>query len=132
MIVYRSDIVCPAELPVLVTGFKSQQRRWAMGSIQTALKLLPAVWRAELPLWTRYQAFVHLTYYVIHPLMLTSVLLSIPLRATSDLAAIQDFGSSSGSRSASRRWARRPCWSTPSACSTRPGGAARGSSRRSW
>ena len=58
-----------------------------MGSIQTALKLLPAVWRAELPLWTRYQAFLHLTYYVIHPLMLTSVLLSIPLRATSDLPA---------------------------------------------
>jgi len=86
-IVYRSDIVCPAELPVLVTGFKSQQRRWAMGSIQTARKLLPAVWRARLPLWTRYQAFVHLTYYVIHPLMLTSVLLSIPLWATSDLAA---------------------------------------------
>ena len=86
-IVYRPEIVCPAELPVLVTGFKSQQRRWAMGSIQTALKLLPAVWRAELPLWTRYQAFVHLTYYMIHPLMLLSVLLSIPLRTTSHLAA---------------------------------------------
>ena len=42
-IVYRPDIVCPAELPVLVTGFKSQQRRWAKGSIQTAIKLLPAV-----------------------------------------------------------------------------------------
>jgi cellulose synthase/poly-beta-1,6-N-acetylglucosamine synthase-like glycosyltransferase len=85
-IVYRPDIVCPAELPVLVTGFKSQQRRWAMGSIQTALKLLPAVWRAELPLWTRYQAFVHLTYYMIHPLMLVSVVLAVPLRAVSDLA----------------------------------------------
>jgi len=86
-IVYRPDIVCPAELPVLVTGFKSQQRRWAMGSIQTALKLLPAVCRAPLPLWTRYQAFVHLTYYMIHPLMLAGVLLSVPLRATNDLAA---------------------------------------------
>jgi cellulose synthase/poly-beta-1,6-N-acetylglucosamine synthase-like glycosyltransferase len=86
-IVYRPEIVCPAELPVLVTGFKSQQRRWAMGSIQTALKLLPAVWRAELPLWTRYQAFVHLTYYMIHPLMLVSVLLAIPLRAMGTLTA---------------------------------------------
>jgi len=84
-IVYRPEIVCPAELPVLVTGFKSQQRRWATGSIQTALKLMPAVWRAELPLWTRYQACVHLTYYMIHPLMLTGALLSIPLRASSDL-----------------------------------------------
>ena len=86
-IVYRPEIVCPAELPVLVSGFKSQQRRWAMGSIQTALKLLPAVWRAELPLWTRYQAFVHLTYYMIHPLMLLGVLLAIPLRTTNHLAA---------------------------------------------
>ncbi len=86
-IVYRPEIVCPAELPVLVSGFKSQQRRWAMGSIQTAVKLLPAVRRAELPLWTRYQAFVHLTYYMIHPLMLLGVLLAIPLRMTSHLEA---------------------------------------------
>jgi hypothetical protein len=78
-IVYRPEIVCPAELPVLITGFKSQQRRWATGSIQTARKLLPAVRRAPLPLWTKYQAFLHLTYYLIHPLMLLSVLLSVPL-----------------------------------------------------
>ena len=79
-IVYRPEIVCPAELPVVVTAFKSQQRRWAKGSIQTARKLLPAVMRSSLPLWTKYQAFVHLTYYVIHPLMLASVALLLPLR----------------------------------------------------
>jgi mono/diheme cytochrome c family protein len=79
-IVYRPEIVCPAELPVVVTGFKSQQRRWAKGSIQTARKLLPAVVRAPLPLWIKYQAFVHLTYYVIHPLMLANVALLLPLR----------------------------------------------------
>ena len=78
-IVYRPDVVCPAELPVLITGFKSQQRRWAKGSIQTALKLLPAVLRSHLPLWTKYQASIHLTYYMIHPLMLIVVLLSVPL-----------------------------------------------------
>jgi Glycosyltransferase like family 2 len=80
-IVYRPEIVCPAELPVLVSGFKSQQRRWAQGSMQTALKLLPAVWRAPLPRWTKYQASVHLTYYLIHPLMLAGVALALPLRA---------------------------------------------------
>jgi cellulose synthase/poly-beta-1,6-N-acetylglucosamine synthase-like glycosyltransferase len=79
-IVYRPEIVCPAELPVVVTAFKSQQRRWAKGSIQTARKLLPAVLRSPLPLWTKYQAFVHLTYYVIHPLMLANVALLLPLR----------------------------------------------------
>ncbi len=80
-IVYRPDIVCPAELPVLVTGFKSQQRRWAKGSIQTAIKLLPAVLAAPRSPWVKYQAFVHLTYYMIHPLMLASVLLTVPMHA---------------------------------------------------
>jgi mono/diheme cytochrome c family protein len=80
-IAYRPELVCRAELPVLVSGFKSQQRRWAKGSIQTALKLLPAVLRSRLSPWAKYQAFVHLTYYMIHPLMLAVVLLSVPLLA---------------------------------------------------
>lgn len=78
-ILYLPEIVCPAELPVLITGFKSQQRRWAKGSIQTALKLLPTVLRSPLSPWIKYQAFIHLTYYMIHPLMLAVVLLSVPL-----------------------------------------------------
>jgi len=78
-IVYRPEIVCPAELPVLVTGFKSQQRRWARGSIQTARKLLPAVLRADLPAWMKYQACVHLTYYAIHPLMILGLALVLPV-----------------------------------------------------
>jgi cellulose synthase/poly-beta-1,6-N-acetylglucosamine synthase-like glycosyltransferase len=83
---YRPEVVCPAELPVLITGFKSQQRRWAKGSIQTALKLLPEVWRSPRTPWVKYQAAVHLTYYLIHPLMLAVVLLSIPLLAARELA----------------------------------------------
>jgi cellulose synthase/poly-beta-1,6-N-acetylglucosamine synthase-like glycosyltransferase len=83
---YRPELVSPAELPVLVTGFKSQQRRWAKGSIQTALKLLPAVLRAPLHPWVKYQAAIHLTYYVIHPLMLTVVLLSVPMLGARQVA----------------------------------------------
>lgn len=78
-IAYRPELVCPAEVPVLVTGFKSQQRRWAQGSIQTARKLLPAVLRAPLPAWAKYQAAIHLTYYLVHPLMLGVVLLAVPV-----------------------------------------------------
>jgi cellulose synthase/poly-beta-1,6-N-acetylglucosamine synthase-like glycosyltransferase len=80
-ILYVPEIVCPAELPVVISGFKSQQRRWAKGSIQTAVKLLPLVLSSGLSRWTKYQAFVHLTYYMIHPLMLVVVLLSIPTLA---------------------------------------------------
>src|SRR5207244_12255375 len=85
-IVYRPDLVCPAELPVLISGFKSQQRRWAKGSIQTTLKLLPAVARAPLSLWAKYQAFIHLTYYMIYPAMLTVILLSVPLLGLQEVA----------------------------------------------
>jgi cellulose synthase/poly-beta-1,6-N-acetylglucosamine synthase-like glycosyltransferase len=86
-IVYRPDLVCPAELPVLITGFKSQQRRWAKGSIQTALKLLPALARAPLSPWVKYQAFIHLTYYTIHPALLVGVLLSAPLLGVTEVHA---------------------------------------------
>jgi glycosyltransferase involved in cell wall biosynthesis len=90
-IVYRPDLVCPAELPVLIAGFKSQQRRWAKGSIQTARKLLPVVARARLSLWAKYQAFIHLTYYMIHPAMLTVVLLSVPLLRAAEVAPEGDI-----------------------------------------
>ncbi|HEV8456790.1 MAG TPA: glycosyltransferase, partial [Methylomirabilota bacterium] len=85
-IVYLPELVCPAELPVVISGFKSQQRRWAKGSIQTALKLLPRALSSRLSLWTKYQAFVHLTYYMIHPLMVVVVLLSVPALAAGALA----------------------------------------------
>ena len=83
-IVYVSELSCPAELPALMTGFKSQQRRWAKGSMQTALKLLPAVLRAPRSAWVKYQAFMHLTYYMVHPLMLTVTLLSTSMGERQD------------------------------------------------
>ena len=70
------EVVCPAELPVQMSGVKSQQHRWAKGSIQTARKLLPRVWQADLPRFTKYQAVVHLTNYLVHPLMLWTALLT--------------------------------------------------------
>ena len=59
--VFLPDLVTPAELPVDMNGFKSQQHRWTKGSIQTCKKLLPAVWRAELPLKVKVEATMHLT-----------------------------------------------------------------------
>ena len=39
--VFLPDLVAPAEVPVEMNAFKSQQHRWAKGSIQTCRKLLP-------------------------------------------------------------------------------------------
>ena len=41
--VYLPHVVSPAEVPVEMIAFKSQQHRWAKGSIQTARKLLPRI-----------------------------------------------------------------------------------------
>lgn len=73
---YLPDVEVPAEIPSDIGAFKSQQRRWAKGSIQTARKLLPRVWRAPLPFFVKLQATLHLTHYLVHPLMLTVALLA--------------------------------------------------------
>jgi cellulose synthase/poly-beta-1,6-N-acetylglucosamine synthase-like glycosyltransferase len=59
--VFLTDVVTPAELPVDMNGFKSQQHRWTKGSIQTCKKLLPRVWRSRLPLSVKIEATGHLT-----------------------------------------------------------------------
>ena len=59
--VFLNDVVTPAELPVDMNGFKSQQHRWTKGSIQTCKKLLPRIWRSALPLPIKLEATAHLT-----------------------------------------------------------------------
>jgi cellulose synthase/poly-beta-1,6-N-acetylglucosamine synthase-like glycosyltransferase len=58
---FLSHIVTPAELPVDMNGFKSQQHRWTKGSIQTCKKMLPRIWRSRLPWWIKVEATAHLT-----------------------------------------------------------------------
>src|SRR5881275_2047370 len=58
--IYLSDVVTPAELPVDMNGFKSQQHRWTKGSIQTCKKLLPTIWRSQLPFPIKVEATGHL------------------------------------------------------------------------
>jgi cellulose synthase/poly-beta-1,6-N-acetylglucosamine synthase-like glycosyltransferase len=54
-------VQCPAELPPEINSFKSQQHRWTKGSIQTAIKLLPTLMRANVPVKIKIEAFFHLT-----------------------------------------------------------------------
>jgi cellulose synthase/poly-beta-1,6-N-acetylglucosamine synthase-like glycosyltransferase len=76
---YLPDLLVPAELPTTYSAFKSQQYRWAKGSIQTARKMLPRVWQAPLPFFTKLQATVHLTHYSLHLQMTVLALLVLPL-----------------------------------------------------
>ncbi len=58
--VYLNDVVAPAELPVDINALKTQQHRWAKGSVQVARKLLPAILRSSQPFRVKVEAFFHL------------------------------------------------------------------------
>ena len=86
--VYVPEHVAPAELPVEMSAFKTQQHRWAKGSIQTARKLLPRVWRSELPLGTKIEATAHMTAYLGYVPMLVLTAVVVPAAfLRSELAA---------------------------------------------
>ena len=76
---FLPDLVVPAEIPEDVGAFKSQQFRWAKGSIQTALKLLPGIFSSKIPLFKKVEAFFHLTHYLVHPLMTVMAILALPV-----------------------------------------------------
>jgi cellulose synthase/poly-beta-1,6-N-acetylglucosamine synthase-like glycosyltransferase len=59
--IFLNDVETPAELPVDMDGFKSQQHRWTKGSIQVCKKVLPAIWRSKVPLFIKLEATAHLT-----------------------------------------------------------------------
>jgi len=76
--VYLKDLVVPAELPVDMNGFKTQQHRWTKGSIQTGRKLLPAIFKSAFPWKVKAEAFFHLTNNFSHLLVVLLALLILP------------------------------------------------------
>jgi cellulose synthase/poly-beta-1,6-N-acetylglucosamine synthase-like glycosyltransferase len=77
--VYVPSIDCPSELPVDTYGFQVQQSRWAKGLTQVAIKLLPQILRAKIPLRVKAEAFFHLTPNISYPLMLIVSALMLPV-----------------------------------------------------
>ncbi len=76
---FVSDLAVPAEVPGNINAFKSQQFRWAKGSIQTAIKLLPRVIRSGASPLAKIQAVFHMTHYLTHPLLLMMIMLALPV-----------------------------------------------------
>ncbi|KAA3600984.1 MAG: glycosyltransferase [Calditrichaeota bacterium] len=77
--IFLPHIVTPAELPVDMNAFKSQQHRWAKGSIQTMKKLLPKILGSKLPFKVKFEAFFHLTNNIAYLLMSIPSFLVIPV-----------------------------------------------------
>jgi len=76
--VFVPEIVAPAEVPVEINSFKSQQHRWAKGSIQTGKKLLPLIFRSKLPWTIKLEAFFHLSSNISYLLMMVLSLFVLP------------------------------------------------------
>jgi cellulose synthase/poly-beta-1,6-N-acetylglucosamine synthase-like glycosyltransferase len=76
-ILYLKDLQSPGEVPPTVPSFKRQQARWACGSLRTAKKILPRLLTdRRIGLMKRLQALIHLTGYMVHPLMFFSYVLT--------------------------------------------------------
>ena len=76
---YLPQIECASELPVDMNGFKSQQARWAKGLMQTAKKILPKVFHANVPAHIKAEAFFHLTSNISYPLMILLSAMLLPV-----------------------------------------------------
>lgn len=84
--VYLKDLVIPAEVPDHMRAFKSQQFRWAKGTLQTARKLLPRIWKSPLKMAIKAEATIHLTANIAYPLTL---LLAVLMPATALIRGLQ-------------------------------------------
>ncbi len=85
---YLPELVIPAEIPTLLGAFKRQQFRWAKGSIQCVRKNSGRLLNSNEPPWRKVQGLMHLTGYIVHPLMLLVVLMSLPLVITGDISRV--------------------------------------------
>ncbi len=76
---FLPEVETPAELPVEMNGFKSQQHRWVKGSMQTTKKLLKDVVRARIPFHVKAEGIVHLLGNTAYILTFVLALLMFPV-----------------------------------------------------
>ncbi len=76
---FLGELDVPAEIPPQLSAFKRQQFRWAKGSMQTLLKLAPRLGKSAWPLVVRLEGFLHLGGYLIHPLLMFLLVVTLPL-----------------------------------------------------
>ena len=78
--VYLLDEDAPAELPVEMNAFKTQQRRWAKGLAQVGLKLMPRLWKhPHLSFQQKVELFFRLFGNCAAMLMIVLSILHIPV-----------------------------------------------------
>ncbi len=76
---YLTKVTSPAELPAEVNALKTQQFRWTKGAIETARKIIPEVWKANIPLRLKLYSTFHLTNNIVFPFIILAGILNVPL-----------------------------------------------------
>ena len=77
---YLPGVEGPSELPPQILAFKRQQKRWAQGSVQALRKLAGRLVRsAHLSLLEKAMGLVHLSGYLVYPLVVVLLLLTLPM-----------------------------------------------------
>ncbi len=61
-----------------MSAFKTQQARWAKGLIQTSIKVLPLVFKSDVPRRIKIEAVYHLTANLSYPLMVIMTAFLMP------------------------------------------------------
>ncbi|WP_424291317.1 cellulose synthase family protein [Daejeonella sp.] len=77
---YLENVIVPAELPVIISGARSQQFRWNKGGAENFIKLIGRVFSSEkLPIFTKIHAVMHLGSSSMFFFLLIISVLSIPM-----------------------------------------------------
>lgn len=76
---FLQNVGSPAELPVEMNSFKSQQHRWMKGGAETARKMLPSVWKSDMNFWHKVHSTAHLLGSTIFLFVFLCGVFSVPV-----------------------------------------------------
>lgn len=77
--IYLPMLQSPAELPITMSGYKSQQFRWNKGGAETARKLLGQLSRSTIPAHAKLHGFAHLLNSSVYLCVWVAITSSVPL-----------------------------------------------------
>lgn len=76
---YLENVEAPAELPAEIAGLKSQQYRWMKGGAETAKKILPLLWKANISMAQKVHGTYHMLVGTLFPAVFVFSILSLVL-----------------------------------------------------
>lgn len=91
-IIYDFDNVCMSEIPADIMALKSQQKRWAKGSMQTAIKLFPRLWENKTLKWyEKIESVLHMTHYSVSIFMMVICCITLPVMSIAGALSLEKY-----------------------------------------